>query len=148
MVLAILAHSCHSLPSKDILDEAKKEIILSNGLYFQSFVKNDSSIFINRYAKDCRIMPPDMPPLDGIKGALSFFRLAYDKIGLRNGKFIITQIYGDGPDFVTEEGIWQSFDAGNVLFDNGKYLVLWKKTPEGWKMFRDSFSSDRRKSNP
>jgi ketosteroid isomerase-like protein len=148
MVLAILAHSCHPHPSKDILDEAKKEIILSNGLYFQSFVKNDSSIFINRYAKDCRIMAPDMPPLDGTKGALSFFRLAYDKIGLRNGKFIITQIYGDGPDFVTEEGIWQSFDAGNALFDNGKYLVLWKKTPEGWKMFRDSFSSDRRKPNP
>jgi ketosteroid isomerase-like protein len=45
-------------------------------------------------------------------------------------------------NYVTEEGLWQSFDANNKMFDNGKFLVLWKKTPEGWKMFRDSFSSD------
>jgi len=45
-------------------------------------------------------------------------------------------------EFVTEVGLWQSFDANNVMFDNGKFLVLWKKTPDGWKMFRDSFSSN------
>jgi ketosteroid isomerase-like protein len=28
--------------------------------------------------------------------------------------------------------------------DEGKYLVLWKKTAKGWKMFRDSFSSNRK----
>jgi ketosteroid isomerase-like protein len=48
-------------------------------------------------------------------------------------------------EFVTEEGFWQSFDANNAMFDNGKFLVLWKKTPDGWKMFRDSFSSDNKK---
>jgi hypothetical protein len=48
-------------------------------------------------------------------------------------------------EFVTEEGFWQTFDADNKLLNNGKFLVLWKKTPGGWKMFRDSFSSDREK---
>lgn len=146
-----LLYSCTSLFSctphapKNNFEDAKNAIIQSNSIYFQAFVKGDSSLFIDRYAKDCRIMPPNMPPLDGVKGASDFFRLAYDKIGLRNGKFIITRIYGDGEEFVTEEGAWQSFDAKNILFDNGKYLVLWKKTPDGWKMFRDSFSSDREK---
>jgi ketosteroid isomerase-like protein len=76
---------------------------------------------------------------------LYFFRTAYHQIGLRNGKFITVDVFGDGKEYVTEIGFWQSFDASNKLFDNGKYLVLWKKTPEGWKMFRDSFSSDRNK---
>jgi hypothetical protein len=76
---------------------------------------------------------------------LDFFRIAYNQIGLRNGKFITTEIYGDGEEFVTEEGKWLSFDASNTLIDNGKYLVLWKKGPEGWKMLRDSFSSDKGK---
>jgi hypothetical protein len=90
-------------------------------------------------------MLPDAPAMVGVKGTADFFRLAYDRFGLRNGKFITTAVYGDGREFVTEEGIWQSFDANGTLFDNGKFLVLWKKTPGGWKMFRDSFSSDRAK---
>lgn len=90
-------------------------------------------------------MPPNSPAMCGENAPAAFFRLAYDQIGLRNGKFTTTQIYGDGEEFVTEEGLWQSFDANNALFDNGKYLVLWKKGPDGWKMFRDSFSSDRKK---
>jgi hypothetical protein len=45
---------------------------------------------------------------------------------------------------VTEEGLWQSFNAKGELFDDGKFLVLWKKTSKGWKMYRDSFSSNRK----
>jgi ketosteroid isomerase-like protein len=125
------------------LEEAKKAIAESNDIYFQAFVKGDSSIFIDRYAEDCCIMAPGAPALCGSDAALTFYRIAYHEIGLRNGKFITTQVYGDGKNFVTEEGLWQSFNADNVMTDNGKFLVLWKKTSKGWKMFRDSFSSDR-----
>ena len=125
------------------LEEAKKAIAESNSIYFQAFVKNDSSIFINRYAKDCCIMAPDAPAMCGPKAALEFFKIAYHQFGLRNGKFVTTDVFGDGKEFVTEVGIWHSYDADNKLYDNGKFLVLWKKTPKGWKMFRDSFSSDR-----
>src|SRR5882757_2790688 len=127
------------------LEEAKKAIAASNEIYFQAFVKGDSSIFIDRYAKDCWIMLPNAPALCGVDAPLEFFKTAYHKLGLRNGKFITIDVFGDGLEFVTEEGFWQSFDADNKLFDNGKFLVLWKKTPDGWKMFRDSFSSDRDK---
>jgi len=127
------------------LDEAKKAIAESNDIYFTSFVKNDPSIFIARYAEDACIMPPDSPPLCGPNAAADFFRIAYDQILLRNGKFTTTAVYGDGKEFVTEEGRWFSYDANNNLMDDGKFLVLWKKTSKGWKMFRDSFSSNRTK---
>jgi hypothetical protein len=90
-------------------------------------------------------MPPNAQALCGANAPLEFFRIAYNKFGLRNGKFITTDVFGDGKEFVTEVGFWQSFDANNKMFDNGKFLVLWKKTSEGWKMFRDSFSSDNDK---
>lgn len=128
----------------DVLGEAKAAIAKSNAVYFDSFSKGDSSIFIDRYAADCCIMPPGTPALCGPNAALDFFRVAYHDIHLRGGKFITTAVYGDGIDYVTEEGLWQSFDAENKLFDDGKFLVLWKKTPRGWKMFRDSFSSNRK----
>ncbi|PIF33074.1 ketosteroid isomerase-like protein [Flavobacterium sp. 9] len=126
------------------LEEAKKAIAESNAIYFESFVKNDSSIFINRYAKDACIMAPNSVQMCGHDAAAKFFRAAYDSYGMRNGKFITTAVYGDGIEYVTEEGLWQSFNAKGELFDDGKFLVLWKKTPEGWKMFRDSFSSNRK----
>ena len=124
------------------LEEAKSAIAQSNDIYFKAFAKGDSTIFINRYAVDCSIMAPDAPALSGKDAPLDFWRIAYYKIGLRNGKFITKNVYGDGQQFVTEEGLWLSYDANNNLFDHGKFLVLWKKTSDGWKMFRDSFSSD------
>jgi len=146
ILVSIVLSGCESRQTTNAhLEEAKKAIAVSNAIYFQAFEKNDSSIFINRYAKDCCIMPPNTPALCGAGAPLAFFKTAYTKFGLRNGKFITTAVFGDGIEFVTEEGLWQSFDASGKLFDNGKFLVLWKKTPDGWKMFRDSFSSDRDK---
>jgi ketosteroid isomerase-like protein len=126
------------------LEEAKRQIAASNAIYFESFVKNDASIFADRYAEDACIMAPFAPQVCGRENAIAFFRAAYDNYGMRNGKFITTAVYGIGKDFVTEEGLWQSFDAAGKLFDDGKFLVLWKKTNKGWKMFRDSFSSNRK----
>jgi len=129
------------------LEEAKKAIAASNAIYFEAFAKEDSSIFINRYAKDCWIMPPNAQTMCGAGAPLEFFKVAYNKIGLRNGRFITIDVFGDGREYVTEVGFWESYDKDNKLFDNGKYLVLWKKTPGGWKMYRDSFSSDHNKPN-
>lgn len=123
-------------------EEARKAIAESNDIYFQSFVKNDSSIFIERYAEDACIMAPFAPQQCGHDNAAKFFRDAYDNYGMRNGKFITTAVYGDGVEYVIEEGRWQSFNVKGELFDDGKFLVLWKKTSKGWKMFRDSFSSN------
>lgn len=125
------------------LEEAKKAIAESNAIYFRAFATGDSSIFIDRYAEDCCIMAPGVPALCGKDAALQFFHVAYYQVGLRNGKFITTDVFGDGKEYATEVGLWQSFDSNNRLFDDGKFLVLWKKTPKGWKMFRDSFSSNR-----
>ncbi|MET3025559.1 hypothetical protein ABXT06_02670 [Flavobacterium sp. UW10123] len=145
IVFAILLNSCNSASKKETvnLDEAKKAIQESNAIYFNSFKNNDPSIFIDRYADDASILLPNAPQIYGKEGAAKFFRKAYDEYGLRGGKFITTAVYGDGVEYVTEEGLWQSLNAKGELMDDGKFLVLWKKTPKGWKMFRDSFSSNR-----
>jgi len=40
----------------------------------------------------------------------------------------------------------QVFDTNNRVIDDGKYLKLWKKTKQGWKIYRDVFNSDRKAS--
>lgn len=146
IIMLIVLYSCGASTSKPgaDLEEARKAIAASNAIYFEAFAKGDSSIFIDRYAEDCCIMAPEAPQLCGPIAPLEFFRIAYNGIGLRNGKFTTTAIYGDGVEYVTEEGLWESFDASGKRFDNGKFLVLWKKTAKGWKMYRDSFSSNNK----
>jgi ketosteroid isomerase-like protein len=139
--MAIIYLSQVHAQSKSELAEAKKAIASSNHIYFSSFAKNDASIFADRYADDCIILAPNSQSFKGRKGALDFFKLGYDS-GLRNGKFITEAVYGDGKEYVTEMGQWQSIDAKGKVTDDGKFLVLWKKTSKGWKMFRDSFSSN------
>lgn len=142
-LLILLLITASAFGQNDPLADAKKAIAESNAIYFTSFVKNDSSIFIDRYAEDACIMAPNSPQLCGPRAAASFFKFGYETIGLRGGRFITTAVYGDGKEYVTEEGLWQSFNEKGELFDDGKFLVLWKKTSRGWKMYRDSFSSNR-----
>ncbi|MBC7829734.1 MAG: nuclear transport factor 2 family protein [Chitinophagaceae bacterium] len=144
LAVSFLFYNCNAqqVTANANLEEAKVAIAKSNSIYFQAFVKGDSSLFIDRYAKDCCIMPPNTPAMCSVNSPLEFFRIAYIQMGLRNGNFITTDVFGNGEEFVTEMGLFQLFDSGNVMIDNGKYLVLWKKTANEWKMFRDSFSSN------
>ena len=124
-----------------VLDEAKAAIAQSNIVYWQAFVKGDSNLFIDRYSADACIMLPNAPSMCGQNAAPDFFHAAYNLMHIRNGRFTTVEVFGNG-EFITENGLFELRDSTNNLVDNGKYLVLWKKTKKGWKMFRDSFSSN------
>src|SRR5271170_4544323 len=91
--------------------QVKEAIEKSNEDYFKAFVKGDSSIFMHQYTDDCWIMPANKPTLCGPEAALDFFRVAYYQLGVRKGKFISIDIFGDGQDFVTEVGFYHLFNA-------------------------------------
>jgi ketosteroid isomerase-like protein len=141
--LIITSFLCNAQSKQDSLEEAKKAIAESNKLYFVLFAKNDPTL-VNLYAEDACLMVPDASPTAfcGRAAIATFFKEGYEKIGLRNGKFTTTKVYGDGAEYVTEEGVLEMYEANEKLFDKGKYLVLWKKTKEGWKMYRDMFNSN------
>lgn len=123
------------------LDSVKTVIAASNKMYGNAFVNADSAIFINSYTSDACIMAPNMPALCGKEGVAGFYKAAYNMMGVRNLVLTTTQVYGSG-EFITEEGTYELFAAENKSVDRGKFLVLWKKTDAGWKMYRDIFNSD------
>ena len=150
IAITLLAITALSIPGQSQskanpqLEDAKKAIAKSNAIYHQSLVNNDPSIFVNSYSEDACIMAPDVPMACGKEALTKFFNDGY-AMGLRSGKFITTQVYGEGSEYVTEEGVGYVYDSAGKQLDEVKYLVLWKKTDKGWKMFRDSFSSNTRK---
>jgi ketosteroid isomerase-like protein len=140
-LLSFLTASCFSRAQskKDQqLEEARKAIIASNAIYSDLANKGDGSI-LTRYTEDACLLPPNAAPLCGRDNILNFFK-GGPKV---HSKFIIQHIYGDGNDFVTEESNYELFDLNNKKLDEGKVIVIWKKTATGWKMHRDMFSSNR-----
>jgi len=148
-IIAFLITSCNTASesksaeaaSSFNLDSVKAAIVSSNQLFAEAFVKGDSTLLIDRYASDGCLLPADMHTLCGHEAIATFYRGAYDQMGVRNVKLSTTQVYGEG-EYVTEEGTYEIFAAENKFIDKGKFLVLWKKTDAGWKMFRDIFNSD------
>jgi len=143
----LLLASCQSTPptqqpqdTANNTEEATKAIAASNALYFQAFAKGDSTILLDRYTPDACVMPPNAPALCGQQAMGAFYRLSYQQLGIRNGKFTTQHVWSSGP-YATEQGLYELRDAQDHVLDNGKYLVLWQKTASGWKMLRDSFSS-------
>ena len=146
VALAFVQFIAHAQSNKTngnaLLEEAKKAIAKSNAILFDLYLKNDGSV-VKLFAEDACIMAPNAPALCGREGVAKFFKDAYETGGVRSGKTTTLNVYGDGQEFVTEEGLYQVFDANKKLVDEGKFLILWKKTKDGWKDFRDSFSSNR-----
>ncbi|HEY5750712.1 MAG TPA: nuclear transport factor 2 family protein [Chryseolinea sp.] len=147
MVLVLLISStlCQGQSKQQAsLEEAKKAIAESNAKYFVLYAKNDGSL-VNLYTEDACLFVPGAAPTAfcGHEAIGNFFKEGYEVVGLKSGKFTTTNVYGDGVEYVTEEGLSQMFDASGKLYDEGKYLVLWKRTKEGWKMYKDIFNSNR-----
>lgn len=126
------------------LKAAQREIDESNLNYFKAFTKKDTALFSSLYTQDCWIMTPGTSIFCGPKAASEYFAYASKYVGMRDGRFITINVYGISRDLIAEVGFYQLFDAGNVLFDDGKYIVLWRRTGEGWKRFRDAVSSARK----
>lgn len=44
-------------------------------------------------------------------------------------------------NFAYERGRYTVFGADERVLDRGNYLTIWRRTPGGWKTFRDISSS-------
>jgi ketosteroid isomerase-like protein len=121
------------------VEEARKDIAASNAIYQSLVTKHDGSI-LDLYADDAWLLPAHSPALKTREEKLAFFDEAY-RSGARTGTFTTLELFGDAKEYVTEIGIAKIYDGNSHLVADVHYMVLWKKTSKGWKMFRDMFSS-------
>jgi len=128
--------------SESVLQEARKAIEASNAVYADLANKNDGSI-LSRYTVDACLLPPNAAPVCGAENIGKFFKDG-PKV---HSKFTIQNLYGDGGEFITEESYYEMTDLSGNKLDDGKVIVIWKKTAAGWKMHRDMFSSNHSAKN-
>jgi ketosteroid isomerase-like protein len=135
------ALNVHAQQKPSNLNKIADAIAQSNRLYSQGFEKHQAELVIDRYSTDGAIMAPNAQAITSREGFLAFFNGGYEH-GIRKVTFHTINVFGFSGDFVNEEGSYELKDEKGQIMDRGKYMVVWKKTKSGWKMYRDIFNTD------
>ena len=121
-------------PVFDKIDEAHQKLV-------DVFATQDAEAMAALYTQDAQLMPPNADFITGnaAVGAFwgSMFSAGFDALTIET-----LEVYGDG-NSAAEVGLWTLYLNGEN-FDNGKFIVIWKKVQGKWYVHRDCFNS----SNP
>ena len=95
----------------------------------------DRDRFVRLYAQDAVLLANGTPPLLGHAGAGHFFAVLMDK-GIAEVRLSTIEIEVTG-DTGWERGSSEAANCDEKIVGRENYIVIWKKTDEGWKLLRD-----------
>ena len=96
------------------------------------------------YTADAVILPPNMEKVSGRTAIKEFWAGGISQLGLKFSELRTEELFGSG-DLFTEIGSYtlKIQPAGQKpIEDKGKYVIIWKKTAEGWRLHRDMWNSN------
>lgn len=140
ILLAIAGCSSQQKETVFDLENAKKEIDEANRDFVNLFNEGDSIGLANMFTIDGKSMEPNEPAFIGRSQIQTHYSIVMNaganKLGL-----LTTGLWGD-ENMLAEEGEFTFMSEDDKLLDKGKYIVLWKKEDDMWKLFRDCYNSD------
>lgn len=115
--------------------EAALQIAKVNQIFMACIRSGDRERFIRLYAEDAILLANGAPPLLGHEGAGHFFSVLMDK-GIAEVRLSTLEIELTG-DTAWERGSSVAHNEAGKIVGRGNYIVIWKRTQTGWKLFRD-----------
>ena len=116
----------------------RKAIESSTQKFVEAFTKGDAPGIAAMYAEGAKVMPPQSPLVQGRRPIQDLWQGLIDtgaKISLST-----TDVESRG-DLAFEVGTYKlTFTDGKV--DTGKFIVVWKRQKDRWKLFADIWNSD------
>ena len=122
----------------------REEIAKGNAKFGEYVRAGDVAGLATLYTEDACLMPANSPAIVGREGIKEFWGSTAQALGVKDAVLTTVELVGEG-DTVTEYGEYKlkvqpvGQEAGE---DTGKYVVLWKNTPDGWKLHWDIFNTD------
>jgi len=119
-------------------------------VWFDLYNKSDAAGVTNLYAEDGIVLAPGAPAASGRDAIRTF--MTNDIAGARAAGITLNlaEITGVGVsgDLAWLSGTFTVKDRGGATVDTGKYLSLYRRTSEGWKLIRDTWNSDKASPAP
>lgn len=111
------------------------EIESANGRFMSAVRTRDEESFVRLYSPDAVLLLPGQEPLEGEAGARAFFA-SFEARGVREVRLTSIEVEGVG-DTAWERGSSEAVGGDGSVKGRGKYLVIWKRGPDGWQLHRD-----------
>jgi len=132
----ILTSAGVALSQKDV----SAAIQAANDRWGAFFTSGDAAGLASLYTDDGRLLPPNHPVVTGHKNIQAFWG-ALMQAGIRAEVKTITALASGST--AVEEGMVKIY-AGDMMVDELKYVVIWKKIKGNWMIHQDIWNS----SNP
>lgn len=118
----------------------RAEIDAVNSQFVDGAGRGDIEAMGGVYAEDARILPPGHPMVQGRPAIQSFWASAAEALGVK-AVDLSTELLEAQGDTAEEIGVYTIHGADGVL-DQGKYIVVWKRTDVGWRWNWDIWNSN------
>jgi uncharacterized protein (TIGR02246 family) len=121
-------------------NDAQSEITAVNQRFMALYAAGDVAGFSRLYTEDAIVMLPGAEAITGRAGAEKFLEGAKARSVARVKLTTLElEVFGDT---AWERGSAEAEYADGRIAARNKYIVIWKRTNEGWQLHRDIMNSD------
>ncbi len=121
--------------------DVRAEIDAVNSQFVDGASSGDIEAMGGVYTEDARILPPGQQMVQGRAAIQEFWAGAAKALGV-TGVDLATDVLDTQDDTAEEIGAYTIHGADGVL-DQGKYVVVWKRTDDGWRWYWDIWNSNK-----
>ncbi len=115
------------------LEGARAILRENNGKFVEALQRGDSVAMASMYTKDAWLLPQHSEPISG-EDILHAWGAAV-RGGVKAFVFNTQDVTGF-PDLLVETGKYETYGAGRLLLDKGKYVTVWKRENGILKVYR------------
>lgn len=122
--------------------QSARAAIEANGkLFVEAFNKGDAAAVANLYTMNARVLPPNNEMVEGRANIQKFWQGAITA-GLKMVSLETVHVETQG-NIAVEIGRYTTTipGGGTTITDKGKYVVVWKREGESWKLAVDIFNT-------
>lgn len=138
--MLILAGYQQGLQAGNRVTEAQQDIQDEQGLFLKAFNAKDAAGVAATYTDDGVFMPPNLEAVAGHVGIQFFmtkeFTLSISGMLMNTPEIVVLD------DYAYTRGSYTLLDDKGATLDHGKFLEIWKRTDQGWRILRNIYNSD------
>ena len=139
----LLALACaQSEPPAPSADEVRAAIEAQNRAFGEAVRAGDIAAIGALYTEDGAVLPPNAAKVMGRAGVAEFWRATLAG-GVAGAVLTTEEVAYAGGDTATEVGSAALSAKDGSVVDEGKYVVLWKREGDAWRLHRDIWNSNR-----
>jgi ketosteroid isomerase-like protein len=138
-ILLSFAAGCQTAPKpnqaalRSVMDAADRQLM-------DAFARKDGTAIGLLYAEDAQAMPPGAVEIEG-RAAIEAMWKGMLSLPL-SGLELKTSEIGGGVETAWQAGHYRLMQNDGSVADAGKYVVIWKESEGGWKIYRGIWNSD------